>query len=238
LAYFKADAAIRLSELNPPDGESLRAKREYIIPYGIEDRYSIYKGKKQNQDAACNILFVGALRESKGVLVVLDVANRLRKQGLNFRLNFVGRFKSGQFRQLVFEKVTSYRLEEYVAFLGVLTGDKKWEIFATSDILCFPSFFESETFGLVVLEAMQFALPVVATRWRGIPSLVKDGESGFLVPVKDSRAVAEKLEFLIKNPIMVKQMGQNGRKIYLDEYCFEVYLNRLEQIFLEIGDSR
>jgi len=67
---------------------------------------------------------------------------------------------------------------------------------------CFPTFFESETFGVVLLEAMQFSLPIVATRWRGIPSIITDGDNGFLVDPKDPIGLSEKLETLLRDPAM------------------------------------
>lgn len=236
LAYFKADVAIRLSELNPPDSQILRAKREFIVPYGIEDHYIPHNTGTQRQDSASEILFVGVLRESKGVLTLLEAAGILRERGLDFRLKFIGKFASEQFRRTVFKKINSHRLKRCVTYLGVLTGDEKWKAFASADIFCFPTFFEAETFGLVVLEAMQFALPVVATRWRGIPSLVKEGESGYLVPVKDSQTLAEKLEILIKCPTKARQMGQKGRELYLQHYTIDKFYRNMEAVFSSVSE--
>jgi len=234
-AYFKADGVIRLSELTPPDNQNLKAKREFIIPNGIEDCYIPQNTSKRKQNSASEILFVGVLRESKGILILLHATGILRERGLNIRLKIIGKFVSEQFRKIVFEKIALYELGKHVTFPGVLIGDEKREVFANADIFCFPSFFEAETFGLVVLEAMQFALPVVATRWSGIPDLVLDGETGYLVPVKDSKALAEKLEILIKHPMKAKQMGQKGRDLYLQKYTIDKYHKNMERIFLAVS---
>ena len=79
-------------------------------------------------------------------------------------------------------------------FLGTRTGTRQGRCFLDSDVFCYPTHFESETFGLVLLEAMQFELPIVATRWRGVPSSVEDGENGFLVPVRDPPRWPTRLE--------------------------------------------
>ena len=83
-----------MSSLNPPDGKILRAKREFVVPNGIEDNYAITNIGKQNEDSVPEILYVGVLRESKGVMVLLEAAKILRERDLDFRLRFVGKFES------------------------------------------------------------------------------------------------------------------------------------------------
>ena len=166
------------------------------------------------------------------------VESILRKCGLSFRLKFVGKFESELFRKTVFEKIALYGLEQYVTFPAVLTGNEKWKAFADAEIFCFPTFFEAETYGLVVLEAMQFALPVVATRWRGVPSLVRDGETGYLVPVRNSKVLAEKLEILLKHATKAKRMGQKGRELYLQKYTIDKYYKKMEACFLAVAFGR
>ena len=230
-AYFKPDAAIQLSALNPPDGQCLAARAHYIVPNGIEDVYAQYKDTVKPAQQPVTILFTGVLCESKGVLVALEAAHYLREKDIKFHFAFMGKFISDEFKSEVTHQMTTWQLESQVTFLGVLTGDDKWQAYAKADMLCFPTHFESETFGLVILEAMQFSLPVVATQWRGIPSVVHAGESGYLVPIKASRAVADKLELLIQDPERCKLMGQKGRKIYLENYTIDKFYQNLESVF-------
>ena len=65
---------------------------------------------------------------------------------------------------------------------------------------------------VVLMEAQACGLPVVSTYHSGIPEVVKDGESGFLVPEKDVDALAEKMEYLINHPELWPKMGEAGRK--------------------------
>lgn len=71
----------------------------------------------------------------------------------------------------------------------------------------------SESFGKVLVEAMACGLPVVATETTGSKEIVVDGESGLLAPIRDSRALAKKIMFLLSNPEKAGQMGKNGAKI-------------------------
>jgi glycosyltransferase involved in cell wall biosynthesis len=177
------------------------------------------------------------LIEYKGVLVLLDACNILRKRNIDFTLDFVGQFSSKQFEEEVLDKVNAYGLESQVVFWGLQTGSRKWQAFANADIFCFPTFFQNEAMPRVVIEAMQFALPVVSTKWRGVPSLVKDGQTGYLVPIKDSSLIADKLERLIRDPLLAKQMGENGREEYLEKFTLDRHLKDLENVILSVWQT-
>ena len=181
------------------------------------------------------ILFVGVLRESKGVEVLLDACCKLRDAGIPYQLKLMGKLHSGAFRTRVGKFIYSNNLTEHVDLLGVVTGDNKWQVYSEADILAFPSFFESEATPRTVLEAMSFEIPVVATRWRGIPSMVEDGESGFLVPIRDSQALANKLAVLLKDQELRRSMGKRGRQIYLERFTVEKFWNNMERAFLSVA---
>jgi glycosyltransferase involved in cell wall biosynthesis len=231
-AYFKADLGIRLSRLAPPDPTVLCARQEAVVPNGIGD-YTVGRDDAGLRDLGnpSTILFVGVLRESKGLLVLIDACRRLRAAGLEFRLELMGSFASAGFEMMLSSAVHGAGLDERVRFLGVRTGEAKWQTSARADILCFPSFFESETFGLVLLEAMQFGLPIVSTRWRGIPDIVRDVKNGFLVPVRDAAATADRLATLLRNPDLAREMGAYGRALYRSKYTVDHFHQNIERVF-------
>src|SRR4030095_13628037 len=112
------------------------------------------------------ILFAGTIRESKGVGVLLEACRRLYAEGLAFRVELMGDFQSPQFESEVRQFVVDNQLQSRVQFLGGCRGQAKWDAYARADIFCFPSFYESENLPVVIIEAMQFELPVVGRRWR------------------------------------------------------------------------
>jgi glycosyltransferase involved in cell wall biosynthesis len=75
-----------------------------------------------------------------------------------------------------------------------------------------------ESFGKVVVEAMSCGLPVVATATTGSKEIIKDGETGFLVPVGDSEMLARKILYLLNNPETAKQMGQKARQMAYERF--------------------
>lgn len=231
-SYFKPDVAIRLSNFPPDDGAVFQARTQYVIPNGIEDAYwAMGCPSKPEHPIVCNILFVGMISESKGVLVLLDAIRILKENGIFVKVNVVGKFASEDFRKRVMRKVATHGLETYFDFKGFLMGQAKHEQYLNADIFCFPTFFESESFPLVVVEAMQFCVPVVVTRWRGVQALVKDGENGFMVQIQDSQPVADKIMLLLADPNLRVRMGEKGRSMFMQEYTIEKFYQRMDDCF-------
>lgn len=230
IAYYHADWAIQLSPLNPPDGKNLKAKNEIIIPYGIEDYASNFSGTKL-PSRIVSILFVSIIKESKGAMILLEAVKQLFSKGLEFKLEIMGKFESSEFEQKVKDYIKKHKLDNHITFLGVLSGGSKFSAFQRADIFCFPTFFESETFGVVLLEAMQFSLPVVATTWRGIPSIVKNKVNGFLIDPKNADELAKRLELLILDPSLRLRMGNEGRKIFLSKFTLKEFHDKMRIFF-------
>ncbi len=259
-ALFYADASIRISYGSPEDGRSLEARHEFVVPYGIEDEYARYSGLKttsagnrvamkaaargdrissnsESSSTVCELeplrlLFVGILRESKGLLVLLEACGMLAARKIPFELTVVGQFQSQEFEQRVRQQLSELSIASQVRFLGALQGTDKWQAYAEASVFCFPTFYEAETFGVVLIEAMSFELPVVATRWRGIPDIVDDCETGFLVEPHDVMAVADRLAQLHFDPPLREQFGKAGRQKFLQEFTTEQYLGRMEDVIV------
>jgi glycosyltransferase involved in cell wall biosynthesis len=231
-AYFGADVAIRTSVLAPEDPRLLRAKREVVIPNGIPDHaQALGEQRERDEAAAPKILFMGVLSESKGVLVLLDACARLVSHGLRFAVDLVGDFESGHLEERVRQFIHDHGLVDVVALRGVLTGSEKHLALSSADVFCLPTWFHSETFGVVLLEAMQFRLPVVSTRWRGIPSIVVDGVNGYLVDVQDAVALSRALEALIGDRQLARQMGERGRQMYEERFTLARFHSNLQKVF-------
>ena len=104
-------------------------------------------------------------------------------------------------------------------FLGFI--DDPRECYPMLDLLVMPS--RKETFGLVLIEAMAFGLPVVATDAGGVPEIVVDGDTGLLVPPEDAEVLALAIEELMANRERVEEMGRKGRERILNKYRLSDY---------------
>ena len=236
-AYFYSDAAIHNSCATMEDARELRTKRDFIIPCGIADvaKSSRLAPCRLSSSSVPVILYVGAVSEEKGALVLLEAVGALRSRGERCQVNIVGKFTSSEFESVMKETVHRYHIDEDVHFLGVLTGEEKNDAYRNGDIFCFPSHASIETFGIVVLEAMSFGLPVVAAQWRAMPEVIQDGINGLLFPVKDAAALANCIHGLIQDPDMRRQLGRNGRSIFEKEYTLDRYYERIANAFRAVG---
>jgi len=235
-AYNGVSVAIRLSHLNPEDGRKLKAIREEIIPLGIEDSYLSLKEtvkKVKNQDVI-TILFVGVVMYQKGVEDLIRAVGLLQDIKEKIKVRIVGKAESLAFQNKLLQLVNDLNIDRCVEFCGVKTGNDKWQEYANADIFCFPTFFECETFGVVLLEAMSYKLPVISTYWRGVPSIVSDEETGLLVPINDIEKLSYAIRKLVIDEKARSSMGIRGRQRFLEFYTDEIFSKNMNNLFNSI----
>ena len=226
-AYFNPDLAICLSPLTTADAEFIRARRVAIVPNGVED---IAPGQAAAPKAvSARLLYAGTLRETKGIVDLLESCRILKGTGLGFDLVLMGRFQPEEFAAEFARQVRNAGLEQQVKCVGELLDVAKQRAYAEASVFCFPTYYEAETFPLVLLEAMAAGLPIVATDWRGIPGIVKDGTNGFLVPPRDPAALALKIGLLLREEQLRQAMGKAGRNMYEEQYTVERFRRNMEE---------
>lgn len=229
---FKNAAVILLSKhLYPDVRKYVKEKNVFYCANGIPEMTSNIKKKNKINSSTTEILFLSNLLESKGVFVLLEACKILKQKKIDFRCTYVG--GEGDINEQQFnQQVQDFELTSHVQYVGKKFGQEKEQIFANADIFAFPTY--NETFGLVNLEAMQLSLPIVSTFEGGIPDVVEDGKSGFLVPPKNVIAFAKKLEVLIKEPELRDKMGSAGRRKYQEEFTLNIFEKRLKNILITI----
>jgi glycosyltransferase involved in cell wall biosynthesis len=170
---------------------------------------------------------VANMRPAKGHEILLDAARRLAGKGHEFSLWLVG---DGDLRESIETQVQAMGLSGYVQILGFRNDIA--EILADSDIFVLASHWE----GLPgsIMEAMASGLPVVATHVGGIPELVLEGSTGFLVPPSDPPALASALDELLRSPKVRKFMGDSGRQRILREFSLEEKAREQGRVYAEL----
>ena len=237
MAYRKPALAIRTAPQNPEDGIALGARKSIVVPNGLPDMRGTVAEMTAASGEPLTILFCGVLIPSKGVGVLLNAFQRIVSQGANVRLELMGKWGVDVFKHEMETFVSDHDLTGRVRFLGVKRDNEKWAHFAGCDIFCFPSYFEAESFGLVLAEAMQFAKPVVTTNWRGIPSVAEDGVNGFTVPIQDPDAVADRLMRLVRDPDLRQRMGREGRRIFEERFTLERFHRNMENALASVHEK-
>lgn len=118
-----------------------------------------------------------------------------------------------------------------VTYTGFVAGEEKRRVFAESDCFCFPTYYYAESFGLVVLEAMAFGLPIIASRWRSIPELMPADFPG-MVPPRTPQKVAEAMLQILSG-----RSTTPLRDHFLQHFSLEQYLNNLASAFRTLEDD-
>lgn len=227
---FKNSNVILLSEHLYPDIKKYVIKEHVqFCPNGIPDLVMNKQYNASSVKTKINILFLSNLIESKGVFVLLEACKLLQKNGLDFYCTYVGGIGDVSEKQFN-EKVQEFYLINYVTFVGKKFGIDKDLEFKNADIFVLPTVYHNECFPLVLIEAMQFSLPVISTNEGGIPDIVDDGKSGFLIPQKDAITLANKLAILINDENLRKQMGEAGRKRYEERFTLAIFEQRFSEI--------
>ena len=179
---------------------------------------------------APRLLFLSNLIPSKGVYVLLDACKVLKDRGLHFNCDFVGG-ETKEIDRATFETAVKERgLGNHVIYHGPQYGEDKEAFFANADVFVFPTFYYNECFPLVLLEAMQWRLPLVSSDEGGIPDIVQDGVNGFVCPRQDVDSLANALEQLITNPTLRHQMGEAGYQRYKELYTLEAFEKRFVEL--------
>ena len=204
----------------------------YFCPNGIPEQKNICK----RSHSQFNILFLSNMIEEKGVWVLLDACRKLRDYSISFHCDFVGNW--ADITECEFQaKVDSYELWDYVTAHGAQYGENKNLFFETADVLCFPSYYHNECFPLVLLEAMSYSLPCISSVEGGIPDIIEDSQTGFVVKSNSSEVYAEKLKYLEENPVICKEMGNKAHERYMKNYTLNVFEYKFSGILNSVIDN-
>lgn len=169
------------------------------------------------------LTFVGRLAPPKDLFTLLEAVKNLQ-DGV---LLIVG---DGELRPQVERHIREQGLEERVRLLGERRDVPA--ILAASDIFALSSRWEGLPY--TIIEAMMAGLPVVATRVGGVPELVEDRITGFLVPTRDPKALAAAIQRLLDDPELRKRMGQAGREKVLKEFTLDRMLAETQKVYEEV----
>jgi glycosyltransferase involved in cell wall biosynthesis len=120
-------------------------------------------------------------------------------------------------------------LENRIQFMNAQPQAELASRMAQASVLVLPS--ASEGLGRVIVEAMATGTPTIGSRVGGIPDLIKDGLNGFLIPPGDEQALANRIRWILTNPIEARMMGQRGRAFAAGVFSTESYLEGYKKIF-------
>ena len=193
----------------------LLSEKIYVIPLGVPIPKS-FPGELLNLDEKINILYVGRFEPRKGIDILLKAIPLVLAKVKNVKFNIVGKAHNGIDYEAEFRHLNNIIDSKNVEFLGEIKGKPLIPFFMNCDIFVAPSRWES--FGLIYIEAMSHAKPVIACDVGGVKSIIDDGVDGLLSPVDDSEALAENIIELVNAPNKRKDLGIKAKEKYLLRY--------------------
>lgn len=229
--YLFSNAAIITVSPILAQNEFIRLKLKNSTLYSLENTVETIKinyEKKKNTSNSFHFLFLSNLMPSKGIFILLDAIKLLNNNLYNIHFDIVGGDFDTKITHKIKQKASVYKIDHLITFHGALYGKKKHEILLHSNCLVHPTL--NDSFGLVILEAMQFSLPVISTFEGGIPHIINHDETGILVKAGDATELSKAMKKIYMNPSLSKRMGRNGFLRFNQVYTTSIF----ERNFLNI----
>ena len=174
------------------------------------------------------VLFIGGLDRAhyfKGLDVLLSAMTKVDE---NIKLIVGG---EGDLKERYQKMAVDLKIKDQIIFVGNIDDEQLVKFYNLADVFVFPSISRSEAFGLVLLEAMACAKPIIVSNLPGPRTLVKEGENGFLVKPGDANDLAKKIDLILKDRQLIKKMGERGRRLVEEKYSWKEIVQRLEKIY-------
>jgi len=209
-------------------------RKLFLNPYGVKADFTDAGIQAEAKPPGIfKILYLGSLSYRKGLPYLFEALNLLSIPLNQYEVCFIGKIEKG------FDKYCkSYRKQNW-EFLGHIDHNELPRYLRDSDISVVPSI--EDGFGMVIPQLMANSVPVITTTNTGGSDLIRDGENGFVVPVRDPRAIAQRIEFLYGDPEKLELMKKQALMTVLEGNTWKDYGNRYMaflKILLKRGEVR
>ena len=191
-----------------------------IVPYGLHD--STIAGTPKPHPS--RVLYVGNIGYMKGVPYLAEAARMLKARGFSGEVRAVGPYDPQMVKRPEFEGLT---------YVGQVPRSEVGREYLQADVFVFPTL--SDGFGIVLLEALAAGLPVICTPNCG--NVVKDGVNGFVVPPRDPKALADRIERLTQDRTLRARMGGQASATR-EDFSMEAYGRRLTAAIRQAYEAR
>ena len=179
--------------------------------------------KTRRENPVKKFLYLGRLDKAKGVDLLFQAFSRIAGQGQGCLLRVTG---WGPLEEALREK---YKHQDNIVFTGPVFGPEKYKLIRESDMLVAPSL-SPEPFGIVIVEAYAYGVPVITSRAGAFPELVRDGETGFLVDTGSVDDLSTVLAKVSQKPVVTKAMSENCF-VEAEKYTVEKFLDGYLHIY-------
>jgi glycosyltransferase involved in cell wall biosynthesis len=194
-----------------------------------------YRGRRVHADGPRLLVAIGQLKEKKGLAYLIEACRLLCDRDRDVRCTIIG---DGPLRPDLERQIADLGLADRVELAGAMPHPAAIDHLARAFAFVLPCVIadDGDRDGIpnAILEAMAMGLPVVSTPVSGIPEVVRDGETGYLVPERDAPALASAVERLLDDQSTADRMGAAGREFVTAEFDVERNLRRLLDAFTNV----
>jgi glycosyltransferase involved in cell wall biosynthesis len=223
------------------DADRIDPRKISVVYNGVDLKHIAAEDSQDNPFAKADwagashiITCLANIRRVKGIDVLVRTAQRVCRELPDAVFLVAGSLYERDYSEEVQAMIRSIGLEKNVRLLGFI-GDPV-PLLKMSDAFCLLS--RSEGFCNALLEAMACGVPSVVTRVGGNPEAINDGENGFLVPVENDEAAAERLLTLLRDPERGAQIGDRGRNSVLTRFSAEAMIQKLIGVYRDLLAER
>jgi glycosyltransferase involved in cell wall biosynthesis len=204
--------------------EMVPRERITVMPNSVDDspfrEARRRRANKADPDSLKRILFVGLMCPEKGVRDIMAAVPQVPAA----HFIFAGEWPSAQDEREVLDFLHQNRVADRVTFTGVVSGPAKFDLFCSSDIFVFPTYFVYEGHAVSSVEALAAGLPIICTDHGALNESVRDGWNGFFVPQSDPAAIARRLNQLLSDDELRRTMGERSRRLYTERFTLSQYV--------------
>ena len=234
-AIGQAQAVFANSSFTASKIKALRNVDVEWSPYGTTLETGTGNAEPHAINGKFKILFVGRHIERKGICYLIEAAKYLPRDQFEIRIVGVGDLTE-DLKKLASESVAPNSAE--IIFTGKLSPEALANEYRTANVFTLPAIVDSkgdtEGLGVVLIEAMELGLPIVASNVGGIPDVVIDGVSGILVPEKDPEALANAYKRLASNPELISQLLAGAQKRIAECFTWDGIIERQIAVYNKV----
>lgn len=212
-----------------------RVDQEISVIYNgidIEEFKSISEGSifgiSKAQPSEFKIICVSRITARKGIKYLVEAVLKLKEKYPNIRLKIIG---EGDEKKNLENFILENKMEKFVKFSGLMPHDQLPKEYKDANIFILPSL--NEGMSNTILEALASGLPIIATDTGGTKELLNNGENGFIIKMKDSNDIVEKIEKLIQNKELCQKMALESRKI-AENFSWKKVADQYAEIYKKI----
>lgn len=194
----------------------------------LKDAKAYAEAPQKEEGQSLNIGYLGRIEPNKGMTELLSACQTLKKEAISFKLFIAGK------EQIQDEYLPHFDqwLGKNFQYSGLVSGQSKFDFLRNLDVFVLPSYFEGLPISL--LECMSYGIVPIVTPVGSIPEVIKNGENGLFIKIKDPDSIVNAVKSLLSNKKLVMSLGTKARETVFRDFSPESFVEKLNAIYANI----